>query len=74
MHVGVISDSLYLWQQLFVSPHLPLLPIGYLCALVTAEISYWAIERPSMRLRGRLEEVVCGPRGGARGLQNIPAV
>lgn len=57
-HIGVISYSLYLWQQLFVSERIPLLPLGYLFALLAAETSYWVVERPSLRLRAKLEQRV----------------
>ena len=53
-HIGVLSYSLYLWQQLFVSNHLPCLPQGYLYALAAAEFSYWIVERPSLRFRSWL--------------------
>ena len=54
-HIGVLSYSLYLWQQLFMSEKLNLLPYGYLYVFVAAEFSYWVVERPSLRLRGVLE-------------------
>jgi peptidoglycan/LPS O-acetylase OafA/YrhL len=57
-HLGVISYSVYLWQQLFlneknstISGHLPW---SLLCTIVIAEFSYWCVERPSLRLRDRL--------------------
>lgn len=47
-HIGVISYSLYLWQQLFTYPHawwsLP-------ATLIAAETSYRLIERPFLRWR-----------------------
>jgi peptidoglycan/LPS O-acetylase OafA/YrhL len=54
-HIGVLSYSLYLWQQLFMSEELPMLPYGFLFALAAAEFSYWVVERPSLNLRARLE-------------------
>jgi peptidoglycan/LPS O-acetylase OafA/YrhL len=54
-HIGVLSYSLYLWQQLFLSQKLALLPYGYLAALAAAECSFWLVERPALRLRARLE-------------------
>jgi peptidoglycan/LPS O-acetylase OafA/YrhL len=53
-HIGVISYSLYLWQQLFSGEELRLLPYGYLFALAAAEASFWLIERPVSRLRSRM--------------------
>lgn len=57
VHVGLISFSLYLWQQLFVNektiPLLRHLPVCLVCSLALAEISYWYIERPFLRARER---------------------
>ncbi len=55
-HVGVISYSLYLWQQMFDGPvnvlpgrhHQRWIPLMILGA---AEISYWVVERGSFRVR-----------------------
>jgi peptidoglycan/LPS O-acetylase OafA/YrhL len=54
-HLGVISYSLYLWQQLFTGPRAFAFPLNLLAVLACAELSYWLIERPSFRLRDRLE-------------------
>jgi peptidoglycan/LPS O-acetylase OafA/YrhL len=54
-HIGVISYSLYLWQQLFTSPEMHLFPLGLLYLLIVAESSYWFIEQPALRLRSNLE-------------------
>ena len=53
-HVGVISYSLYLWQQLFTGDPTHMRPYVYLCMLIAAELSFWLIEKPVMRLRTRL--------------------
>ena len=53
-HVGVISYSLYLWQELFTSDVTQMKPYGYLFILIAAELSFWLIEKPVMRLRTRL--------------------
>ncbi len=50
-HFGIISYSLYLWQELFLFPREGLMPWGLLYALGAAEFSYWIIERPALRLR-----------------------
>ncbi len=63
-HIGVISYSLYLWQQVFTSPEFPVLPYGYLYALGAAEFSYWLVERPALKLRGRLERSSLNLREG----------
>jgi peptidoglycan/LPS O-acetylase OafA/YrhL len=52
VHLGVISFSLYLWQQLFLSLHRPWSPLA---ALLAAEASYRLVEQPLVALRRRLE-------------------
>ena len=54
-HIGILSYSLYLWQQLFLSQARPLLPYGYVFLVLAAECSFWLVEQPSLRLRGRIE-------------------
>lgn len=49
-HLGVISYSFYLWQQMFCGLHLPW-SVGP--TLIMAEGSYWLIERPCLRMRAR---------------------
>jgi peptidoglycan/LPS O-acetylase OafA/YrhL len=53
-HIGVISYSLYLWQNIFTTGNTRYFPLNVVAALGCAELSYWAIERPSLRLRDRL--------------------
>lgn len=53
-YVGMISFSLYLWQQVFCFPGatLALSPVPAIaCALIAASASFFAIERPAQRLR-----------------------
>ena len=57
-HLGVISYSLYLWQQLFTGPQPPGLPLNVLFIVVCAELSYFLVERPSLRIRDRLEKLL----------------
>jgi len=54
-HIGIVSYSLYLWQQLFTSDKIPVLPLGFLFAFAAAEFSFWLVEKPSLRLRAKLE-------------------
>jgi peptidoglycan/LPS O-acetylase OafA/YrhL len=58
VHVGLISYSLYLWQQLFIVGGNPTwtgkFPLNVLCAVAAAEFSYFVIERTFLRLRDRL--------------------
>jgi peptidoglycan/LPS O-acetylase OafA/YrhL len=57
-HVGAISYSLYLWQQMFTGPETARggrFPINLLLILGCAELSYWLIERPSIRWRMKFQ-------------------
>jgi peptidoglycan/LPS O-acetylase OafA/YrhL len=54
-HIGVISYSLYLWQQLFTGDPAHMHLYVYLWMLIAAELSFWLIEKPVMRLRTRLK-------------------
>jgi peptidoglycan/LPS O-acetylase OafA/YrhL len=54
-HIGVISYSLYIWQQLFTSDTAAPKLYSYLFILIAAELSFWLIEKPVMRLRARLQ-------------------
>jgi peptidoglycan/LPS O-acetylase OafA/YrhL len=55
-HIGIISYSLYLWQQLFTGANaLRFFPWSLPAILACAELSYWLVEKPSLRLRDRLE-------------------
>jgi peptidoglycan/LPS O-acetylase OafA/YrhL len=55
-HLGVISYSLYLWQEMFAGANSArFFPWSLPAILACAELSYWLVERPSMRLRERLE-------------------
>ena len=53
-HIGIVSYSLYLWQQLFEGPFTRLPPWNLLAVFACAEASYWFLERPALRLRQRL--------------------
>ncbi len=56
-HIGVLSYSLYLWQQPFLTPRNTswsgTFPLNLLLCLIAAELSHWVVERPFLRLRGR---------------------
>ncbi len=56
-HIGVISYSLYLWQQLFTGPSAFLPPLNLVAVLACAEASHWFVERPSFWLRDRIAAV-----------------
>jgi peptidoglycan/LPS O-acetylase OafA/YrhL len=56
--LGTLSYSLYLWQQPFLNRNSAAVfcayPLNVLLALVFAAISYYAIERPCLKLRARM--------------------
>ena len=58
VHVGVMSYSLYLWQQLWLAHETPtpvwMAPLLVLGAALCAEASYRFVEAPMLRLRPRL--------------------
>ena len=57
-HIGLLSYSLYLWQQLFLTPRnqtwTGIFPINVVMCFALAEASFWTVERPFLRLRDRL--------------------
>lgn len=62
--VGVMSYSLYLWQQPFVHRDsraaIASFPLNILLAVACALASYYLIERPSLHLRRRIEKRLDG--------------
>ena len=49
--IGVLSYSLYIWQELFLVPHWRVLaPFMFASLFVTAYASYHLIERPCIAL------------------------
>ncbi len=73
VHVGVISYSLYLWQQLFLTTNNTtfsgLFPWNIVCAFAAAELSYYMLERPFLRWRKRFSNV----QDNAAPRQHIPS-
>jgi peptidoglycan/LPS O-acetylase OafA/YrhL len=57
VHVGAISYSLYLWQQLFLTSKnttfTGIFPLNIVCAFIAAELSYKFIEKPFLSWRKR---------------------
>jgi peptidoglycan/LPS O-acetylase OafA/YrhL len=68
--LGRLSYSLYLWQQLFLTPAnhtcLGRWPVNLFAAIVAAAMSYYAIEQPALevgrRLRNRTPEGRASPK------------
>ena len=56
--LGVISYSLYLWQQIFLSPSGGLssghIVLPWLGAVTAAVLSYWLVEKPALQFKSRL--------------------
>lgn len=67
-HLGVLSYSIYLWQQLFTGPAPLVRGVWALPALLAvAELSYWLVERPMLRFRdGILSRRPAASEGQAR--------
>jgi peptidoglycan/LPS O-acetylase OafA/YrhL len=56
--IGLMSYSLYLWQQLWLAPELRLaLPLALAGTLASGAASYWLVEKTALRLRA----VIMGP-------------
>ncbi len=54
--VGVLSYSIYLWQQPLLGPkHSLPFPLSILCIGALAVVSYYLVEKPFLRMRERLE-------------------
>ncbi len=57
-HLGRISYSLYLWQQLFTGPYTFHFPFNLVLILGCAELSYYLVELPSFRLRDQAQRAL----------------
>ncbi len=56
-YIGALSYSLYLWQQLFTGKEmLGYFPLNLLLAFVCALISFYTVEKYSLKLRAYLEQ------------------
>jgi peptidoglycan/LPS O-acetylase OafA/YrhL len=65
VHVGTLSYSIYLWQQLFLNrtstSQVAMFPLNIVLVLTMAVASYYLVERPFLRWRPRLEARWFGP-------------
>jgi peptidoglycan/LPS O-acetylase OafA/YrhL len=82
VHVGLISYSLYLWQQLFLTTSNTtfsgFFPWNVVCAFAAAELSYYMLEKPFLRWRKRFSNVQdnAAPRqqvASERGMEHFAA-
>jgi peptidoglycan/LPS O-acetylase OafA/YrhL len=65
IHIGVLSYSIYIWQQLFLHPKnvaifgthtlVHTFPARFLMLIAISSFSYWIVEKPSLRFRDILE-------------------
>ena len=56
--IGILSYSLYLWQQFFIWDthyYLNVFPLNILCLFIAATSSYYLIEKPFLRFKTRFE-------------------
>jgi len=76
--IGVLSYSLYLWQELFLNPFrrdsvLFAFPVNLLMVILAALLSYHAVERPFLRLKARLERRRSAAAGATSSHAAVPA-
>jgi peptidoglycan/LPS O-acetylase OafA/YrhL len=74
--LGVVSYSLYIWQQIFLMPAQPAwftrFPINLALAITAACASYIMIEKPVLRFRSRLDHHLF--QQGRKPLATMPAL
>ena len=57
--IGLLSYSLYLWQQVFIYGDFKLgAPFNLMAITAAATLSYFLIEKPFLRLKDHLERLV----------------
>jgi peptidoglycan/LPS O-acetylase OafA/YrhL len=75
--LGVLSYSLYLWQQLFLVPwneHLSVVqefPWNFLSCFAFAVVSYFVVEKPFLRWKKQLSPLPLSPEGLASKSENV---
>ncbi len=76
--IGVLSYSLYIWQQLFLNPTSDTvfnrLPLNLLLVSCVAAFSYYFIESPFLRLRPILTRWMRNRKQGAHAQSSTPVV
>jgi len=61
-YIGVLSYSLYLWQQVFIYRG-AIFPLHVLGAVAVAMVSHYLIEKPALQVRNWVMRLACAPRG-----------
>jgi peptidoglycan/LPS O-acetylase OafA/YrhL len=61
IHIGVLSYSLYVWQQLFLTHQLNYwinqFPQNFIAVFGVATVSYYFVEKPVLRLKNRFKRI-----------------
>jgi peptidoglycan/LPS O-acetylase OafA/YrhL len=60
IYIGILSYSIYIWQELFFANELgfwTLIPVNLLCIFIVANISFYLVEKPILRLKSRFVNV-----------------
>lgn len=58
-YIGILSYSIYLWQQIFINwlGYWPMIfPLNLVCIFAMAMFSYYVIEKPFLKLKAKLTE------------------
>ena len=77
VRLGVLSYSIYLWQQVFVNRHstawFARFPVNVLFGVAAGALSYSLVERPFLRLKALLAARRAHPGASAPGFQTLRA-
>ncbi len=76
--VGVLSYSLYLWQEPFMETPLNTwwtrFPINVILAVIAAWLSYHLVEQPFLRIRQRIDTRINASRSADDNRASVPAI
>ena len=75
--IGVMSYSIYLWQQLFFNRYsvsvFTQFPVNLLLAAGASMVSYYVVERPCLSLRQNLEKKIFARSADAAPMARVAA-
>ncbi|MFP5436668.1 MAG: acyltransferase family protein [Bacteroidia bacterium] len=64
IHIGILSYSLYIWQQLFLTNQASFsvnkFPLNIIAVVIVAHISYYLIEKPMLNLKKKFKHIKTG--------------